>query len=443
MTSRTASFLRVLRTIALSLLAAVLVPATAAADWLNFRGPESAGVTDEKGIPLTWSATENVRWKRPLPGFGASSPIVVGKKIFVTAYSGYGLDRRRRGDQDDLTLHLLCVDLESGDTLWEETVEPRLPVKDYEGWLPQHGYASSTPASDGESVYVFFGRSGVHAFDLEGKPLWRESAGSGTHSFGTAASPLLHEGLVIINACVESGAIIAFDKRTGKEVWRTPGIEESWSTPIAVEAPGGSHEVVVSMEDAVLGLHPRTGKELWRCAGIDDYVCPTPIVHEGVIYALGGRHETQSLAVRAGGRGNVTDSHRLWRSREGSKIPSPVHHDGHLYWVQHQGIAHCVNAKTGEPVYERRLEGIGSKNKTYASALLAEGRLYVVTCYRGTFVLEAKPDFRQLAHNDLGDESVFNASPAAVDGRLILRSDRHLYSIGEETGRATGAASGE
>ena len=413
---------------------AVLSPTlvATATDWPQFRGPGSAGISsDETGLPVTWTARKNIIWKKALPGFGASSPITVGKRIFVTCYSGYGLNRGRPGDQESLKLHLLCFDLSSGERLWGRTIDPQLPDREYEGWLPEHGYASSTPASDGKAVYTFFGRSGVHAFDLEGNPLWNGSAGTETHGFGTAGSPLLHGQLVIINGCVESDSLIAFDKRTGKEVWRTRGINRSWCTPVLVDVPGGGKEVVVNTDGAVLGFDPDTGKRLWRCDGIDDYVCPSVIAHGGVVYALGGRSSVKALAVRAGGRGDVTATHRLWKSREGSKIPSPVYHDGYIYWVQHTGIAYCASARTGEVVYKERLQDIGPRNKTYASAVLADGRLYVVTCEGGTVVLAAKPEFEQLARNVLEDDSIFNASPAITGGRLILRSDRYLYCIGE------------
>jgi len=407
-----------------------LLPTAVAADWAQFRGP-AGGVSDETALPLTWSADENVLWKEALPGFGASSPITVGKKVFLTCYSGYGLDTKNPGEQKGLRLHLLCYDLESGKQLWQKDVKPVLPDQDYQGWLPEHGYASGTPASDGEAVYTFLGKGGVHAFDLDGDFLWAASAGTKTHRFGTASSPLVYRNLVIINACVESDALIAFDKKTGKEAWRSPGILRAWSTPVLVETADGKKEIVLSTEGTVIGYDPEDGKKLWTCEGINDYVCPSVVAHDGVVFAIGGRKEIRSLAVRAGGRGDVTSTHRLWKTANGSKVPSPVYHDGHLYWVEHTGIAFCVNAKTGDVVYQERLP-TGQQGKTYASVVLAAGRLYVVTCYSGTFVLEAKPQFKQLAHNVLGDDSVFNASPAVVPGRLLLRSDRFLYCIGKK-----------
>ena len=404
---------------------------TVTADWAQFRGPESSGKSPAKNLPVTWAFDKNVVWKQSLPGFGASSPIVVGDKVFVTCYTGYGLDAKEPGEQKGLRLQVVCCELSTGNTLWKKELAAKVPEEDYQRFLPEHGYASGTPASDGEAIYTFFGKSGVHAFDLNGKHLWEASAGTNTHVFGTASSPLLYENLVIINACVESDAIVAFDKKNGQEVWRTEGISRAWSSPVLVQVPGGGQEVVVSTDGAVLGFDPATGEKLWWCDGIDDYICPSVVAHEGIAYAVGGRKSVKAVAVRVGGRGDVTATHRLWKSGEGSKVPSPVYHEGHLYWVQDTGIAFCMNATTGEIVYKQRLEGIGQRSKTYASAVFAEGRLYIVTCESGTFVLEAKPEFRQLGHSFLGDKSIFNASPAVTDGRLILRSDRFLYCLGK------------
>jgi outer membrane protein assembly factor BamB len=424
-----------MKTTGLYLILAVLATGNAvAADWLQFRGPQGAGKTDAKGLPVTWSAQKNVLWKIPLPGFGASSPIIVGDRVLVTCYRGYGLDAEKPGEQKNLKLSLDAFDVTTGKRLWSAMVDPTLPDKDYQRFLPEHGYASATAASDGQAVYAFFGKSGLHAFSLEGKTLWSAAAGAGTHNFGSAASPLLYENLVIVNACVESDAVIAFDKKTGREVWRTEGIERAWSSPVLVEAADGRQEIVLATDGPLIGYDPDSGEKLWWADGIDDYVCPSVVSHDGVAYALGGRREVKALAVRVGGRGEVTSTHRLWKSKEGSKVPSPVYHDGHLYWVQHQGIACCMEAATGKMVYKERLEGIGSRNKTYASVLLADGKLYAVTCHSGTFVFEARPEFKQLAHNELDDDSVFNASPAVSGGRMFLRSDRYLYCLGSADG---------
>ena len=397
-------------------------------EWGQFRGPSSAGVSDASSLPVTWSETENVEWTIPLLGFGASSPIVVGDRVYVSSYSGYGLDADEPGDQQALVLHLSCYRVQDGELVWRRDVEPEIPDQDYERWLPEHGYASATPASDGIAIYAFFGKSGLHAYLLDGEPLWSVNAGDGTHGFGTAGSPLLYRDLVIVNAGVESGDVIAFDKQTGDERWRAAGVDDSWATPVLVTSPEERDEVVLSMKGAVVAYDPLTGDELWRAEGVDDYVCPSVVENDGIVYALGGRKSIKALAVRTGGSGDVTETHRDWTSKDGSKVPSPVYHDGHLYWIGHDGFAYCLNAADGTVAYKARIEGL-KKKKTYASPLLANGKLYIPTCFGGTVVLAAKPEFELLAINDLGDESVFNASPIVAGERMFLRSDRFLYCL--------------
>jgi outer membrane protein assembly factor BamB len=253
----------------------------AAADWPQFLGPQGASVTAEKGLPVTWSATENVVWKTPLPGPGASSPITLGDKIFLTAYSGYGVEKEE-GQPENLVRHLLCLSAADGKILWKKDLKAELPEQDYKGFLALHGYASSTPISDGKAIYVFFGRSGVYAFSLAGDELWHSEVGSGLDGWGSGTSPLLAGDLVFVNASVESGSIVALNKTTGKEAWRTGGIKKAWSTPALLDLPDGKQELVVSMHSKVLGLDPATGKELWTCPGIVDYTCPAVLTHGDV-----------------------------------------------------------------------------------------------------------------------------------------------------------------
>jgi outer membrane protein assembly factor BamB len=393
-----------------------------AADWPQFRGPGGSATSADSGLPVSWSATENVVWKTSLPGFGTSSPITTGKLVFVTCYSGYGEGQSNLGSQDRLQRHLVCLDRDSGRIQWERKIQAALPEEDYSGFQALHGFASSTPATDGKNVYVFFGKSGVYAFDLAGKQLWRADVGSGTDGWGSATSPVVHKNVVIVNASVESGAVVGLSARNGSVKWRAQGSQRSWSTPVLVDVKG-KKELVLSIQGTIGAFDPEDGKALWRAAGIQDYVCPTVVAADGVVYAIGGRQNT-CLAVRAGGKGEVS---KLWEQRAGSNVTSPVVHQGHLYWVSDDGIANCLEAKTGEIVYQERLDA----GRVYASVTLADGKLYCVTRESGTFVLAASPNFEILAHNTLGDNSVFNASPAVSDGQLLLRSDRALYCIGQ------------
>ena len=402
----------------------------AGADWPRLRGPGARGVSEDPGVPVRWSATENVVWKTAMPGAGASSPIVVGDRVFLTCYSGYGLSKEEPGDQKNLKHHLVCVNRADGTILWEKTTRARLPEQDYGGFVARHGYASGTPASDGKAVYAFFGRSGVFAYSLDGELLWQASVGDGTHSWGSGTSPILFGDLVIVNASIESESLVALNKADGKEAWRFAPVVQSWSTPLVVDLPDGKQELVLSMKNKVLGIDPATGKQLWHCGGVRDYVCPAVVAQDGVVYVSGGR-SPYTVAIRAGGRGEVTDTHVLWDSRKSTKVPAPLVHDGRLYWIDQQGVAACLDAKTGELVYQERLGLSGSGDKIYASLVLAGGKLYGVSREDGTVVFAAGPEFRELARNRLEDNSIFNGTPAIVDGRMYLRSDRYLYCIGK------------
>jgi len=408
----------------------VLALATvAAADWPQFLGPGGRGQSKETGLPTTWDGATGVAWKTDLPGPGASSPVTFDGKIYLTCYTGYGVAESNPGDPARLQRHLLCLALQDGKLLWNVAQPSALKEGAYEGFTALHGYASSTPAVDAEAIYVFYGATGAAAYAHDGRQLWLTSCGTKTHEWGSANSPVLYEKLVIINASVESGALIALDKKTGREVWRQAGMDESWSTPALVKTAAG-WELVAQVKGKILGFDPASGKPLWSCQGVDDYVCPSVVAEGDVAYVLGGRRAT-AIAVRAGGRGDVTATHKLWEIKKGTNVPSPVVHEGHVYWAHDsRGAIYCVDAKTGKDAYEERLEP--RAGKIYASPLVADGKLYYVSRDAGVFVLAAGPEFKLLAHNKIAsDTSVFNGSPAVADGRLLLRSDRTLYCLGK------------
>src|SRR5688572_26173611 len=209
----------------MSLLTLVLTCSTAlpGADWPRFRGASGSGVSEDTGLPVQWNEKEGLLWKTDLPGPGSSSPIISKGRVFVTCFSGYGVNRRQPGDQKELRRHVLCVDSKSGKILWDRSIESKLPEEQFQGiGIPNHGYASSTPAADGERVYAFFGKTGVIAHDFEGKELWRADVAPEprTHGFGTASSVVLVDNLVIVPASIECEALVAFDNLTGKEAWR-------------------------------------------------------------------------------------------------------------------------------------------------------------------------------------------------------------------------------
>lgn len=412
----------------LTLLALALALPLGAADWPQFRGPDVSGVSSETGLPTKWSATDGVAWKTELPGPGTSSPVFVGDHIFLTCYTGYNVPGQPKGDPSALRRHLLRLDRKTGKIQVNKELAAKLPEQ--ETIRDSHGYASSTPAADAERVYCFFGKSGVFAFDHGGKQLWQADVGERLNGWGSAASPILHGDLVIVNASVESEQVFAFDRKTGQEKWRAKGIREAWNTPAVVKNVSGKDELIVPIQGKILAFDPTRGAQLWTCnTDIGWYMVPSVVARDGIVYAIGGRSGVAALAVKTGGSGDVTKTHRLWTGKKGSNVSSPVFHDKHVYFMNDNNeTAFCLEAATGNVVYEERIPRAG---QVYASALLADGKIYYLSRDGKTHVVAAKPQFDLIATNDLGDRSLFHATPVAADGRLFLRSDKYLYCIGK------------
>jgi outer membrane protein assembly factor BamB len=243
---------------------------------------------------------------------------------------------------------------------------------------------------------------------------------------------VLHETLVLVNASVESSSLVALDKTSGKEVWRARGIRDSWNTPVVAKTADGKTELLVAVMGKVLGLDPTSGRELWSCeTNIPWYMVPSTVVEDDVSFWIGGRSGS-SFAVRLGGKGDVSDSHRVWTGTTNSNVPSPLVYQGHMYWASdNQGIVYCAEAETGKIVYQERLP---RADQFYASPLLGDGKIYYLTRSGRTFVVAASPQFKLLATSDLrsdDERGMFNAAPIAADGRLLLRSDKYLYCIDE------------
>lgn len=396
-----------------------------AADWPRFRGPKGDGISSDAKVPLQWSDKKNLKWRLEMPGKGFSSPIVVGDRVFVTCYSG------AEGDLKGLKRHLLCADRRQGKVLWCEVVSSTAREIRGPAFGTSHGFASHTPVSDGQRVYVLFGNTGLLAFDVEGNRLWQRSVGTESAAmFGSAASPILYKDRLIVTAAAESKSIRALDKKTGNQLWQVEAasLSRCYSTPMIVESNTGEDELVISVPYEVWGLNPQTGKLKWHArTKVDMNAVPSVIAQDGIAYAIGGRGGGRA-AVRAGGEGDVTETNVLWSMAGGSYVPSPLLHKGHLYWVNDRGIANCVDVRTGAEVAQRRLGG-----QFYASVVLIRDKLYAVSRFDGTYVLRATPQLTQVAHNRLSDESDFSGSPAVSDGQLILRSEKYLYCIQAES----------
>lgn len=416
--------------ILLSSLAAVSLATTLLADWPRFRGPDGLGVSADGKPPVTWGPDQNVAWKTPLPGPGTSSPIVWKDRIYLTCHTGYGLGSGKAGEMAELKRFLLCFKLTDGSLLWQREAKVALPETEYAKRMEWHGYASSTPVADEDGVYVFFGKSGVFAFTHNGDARWRQEVGDGTHGWGSAASPVLVGDLVVVNAFSECGSLVALDRNTGKERWRYEGLKDAWNTPALVQPASGKPELVIGIIGKLLGIDPENGKELWNCEAANWYIVSSPVAHEDVVFSLSGKGVEAATAVRAGGRGDVTATHRLWQTRKGSNVSSPVYHEGRLYFAHDQGLFfYSLDAETGEVVFQERLpRRFGT---VYSSPVLADGKLFLFSREGGSLVLEAGETYKILSENPPLDRSPVNACPAVVGGRLLIRSDEALYCLAE------------
>ncbi len=431
----------------------MLVSSSVQADWMRFRGPNGSGVSDEQQkTPTVWSNQENLIWKVALPGHGSSSPIIAGDKVFVTCWSGYGMTRSEPGKQADLRRHLVCLNRKTGKILWNKTVKPILPEDVYTGMFAEHGYASHTPASDGKQVYVYFGKSGALAYDLEGNQLWQTIVGDelDPRRWGSSSSPILYKDLLIVTATAECEAIVALNKKTGKEVWRqeAKGFNATWGTPILVPVDDNRTDLVIGVPHEIWGLNPNTGKLRWYCEAMDtDTYCSSVITSNGIVYGLEGRGGG-SIAVRAAGKGDVTKSHVLWSGRDANRIETPIIYQNRIYFFS-RGIANCIDAKTGERIFRGRLDSGNSsvsaeqtgnqsnrrrggfRGSDYSSPVIADGKVYFVSRSGETHVIKASDKLEPLSVNRLTDDHEdFSASPAISGGQILIRSNKHLYCVG-------------
>lgn len=410
-----------------------------AGDWPRHLGPtgnSTAATDDVSGVPLIWSDTENLLWKVALPGAGSSSPIVVGGRIFMTSYTGT--------PGDDLTRHVSCHRLDSGEEIWKNSI-PAIAAEDpYSGYLTEHGYASNSPTSDGESVFVFLGKSGVRAYSAaDGKELWQAEVGTGSNPkrWGSASSPILYKNALIVIASDEARTIFAFDKATGDVIWKEEAelLTQNYTTPIILRRKDGRDDLVINAVKEMWGLNPMTGKiHWWATHGLPGNISPSPVVLAGgddpIVMINGGYPRNGRLAIRPAMKGETPTENILWDENNGSYVPTPVVYEGHVYWMSDQGFALCSNAETGELVYKERVEaikGAGGRNRpVYASPILVGDRVICVSRHGGAVVIAAKPEFEVLAHNKLTDEAQFNGTPAVAQKSLLIRSDSTLYRIG-------------
>jgi len=418
-----------------------------AGNWPQWRGPDGSGISDEKNLPSEWSPTKNIKWKVPIDGRAHSSPIVWGNRIFLTtAVEGSVVPGAKAvnhtGDDGKPFLHpdsvgadkkhtfkVICIDRDSGKVVWQSTAWEGTP---YDNRHRKSSYAASTPATDGKLVYAFFGAEGLYAYDFKGKLAWKADLGKlGTVGMGTGTSPILFDNLVIVQADEENGAasfIVAVDKNTGKEAWRTPRkVQVSWSTPLLVRTSKRA-ELIASGTESVIAYDPATGKELWRHKGVESNAIPSPVANNEMVFLVAGFPAKIAMAIKLGQSGDLTGTPNVaWTYAKGTAyVPSPILYGDYLYLTTDRGILTAIDAKTGEVKYEGGRIPIPATFT--ASPVAFEGKILMTSEDGDTFIVKAGPQHQILGTNSVG-EPVY-ASPAIADGRIFIRGEKNLYCIG-------------
>lgn len=411
--------------------------------WPQWRGPLGTGVAPNASPPIEWSETKNVRWKVAIPGKGHSTPIVSGDRIFLTTAVPYGEKLSPKystapGTHDGVPVTqrhefvVLAINRRDGKTLWQKTVHKKLP---HEGGHYTGSLASNSAVTDGEHVFAFFGSHGLYCLDVNGEVKWQKQFGEmqTKHGHGESISPALYGDTLVINWDHDGPCFVAaFDKRTGRQLWKADRDEDtSWSSPIIIEH-NDKPLLIVAGTNRVRGYDLATGKVIWECGGLSSNVVATPVAAEGMLFAGSSYEKRAFLAIRLDrAKGDITGTDRVaWtRSRGTPYVPSPLLYGDSLYFLTHyQGVLSRVTAQTGEdrPGQIR----LGGLSDIYASPVGAGRRVYVTDLAGNTIVLSHEDKPRELALNHLND--VFSASAAIVGQEMFLRGEKFLYCIANE-----------
>lgn len=413
-----------------------------AAQWPQWRGPLANGISPDGVPPLIWSETKNVRWKVRLPGEGSGTPIVWGDRVYVSA--AVKTDRRApQPARPDATAKTVppaniyqfvvhCLDRDTGAVVWQHVAREAAPR---EGRHETNSYASASPLTDGERLYVSFGSQGLYCYSLDGAPLWDVDLGEMRTRFGwgEGASPTVHADVLVVNWDQEENSfIVALNARDGSELWRKPRDEPtSWATPLVI-ARDDRTQVVVNGTNRARGYDLATGEVLWECGGQTVNVIPSPVYDDRAVYLMSGYRGAMLTAVPLDARGDVTGAGALlWTYDRGTPyVPSPVLVDGRLYFTAvNTSVLTCLDARTGQALFgPQRLPELAN---VYASPVAAAGRIYFTSREGATTVIAAKGTFEVLSTNRL-DEGI-DASPAVVGRQMFLRGKQHLYCL-EEAG---------
>ena len=403
-----------------------LATAVSAAEWTEFRGPTGQGVSDQTGLPLTWSETENVAWKTPIPGLGWSSPVVSQGKIFLST----SVDLPQDGDKPEVhELRGLCLNAATGKVEWNIELFHRTgPLKMH----PKNSHASGSPLIDGDVIYFHFGPHGTACLKSNGEVKWKNEELVYAPQHGTGGSPALVDDLLVI-CCdgADKQFVVGLDKATGKIRWKTPRDTMpqkgfSFCTPLVITVKG-QKQAICPGSSIVFSYEPSTGKEIWRCQYGDGYsVVPRPVYSNGLVFVSSSYDKPNLLAIDPTGKGDITETHIRWQTdKQAPHNPSMVAVDDMLFYVSDGGIATCADAQTGEVHWQERIEGNYS-----ASPTAADGRVYFQDEHGQATVVAASTKFEVLATNKFAEGERTFASYAVIDKSLLIRSERHLYRVG-------------
>ncbi len=396
--------------------------------WPQWRGPLLTGEAPDANPPVSWSETNNIRWKVAIPGSGTSTPIVWSNRIFLTTALPAPAGTNAEGSYQ---FQILCLDRKDGHTLWTRTVRTEVP---HEKHHPDHGYASASAVTDGDIVLAYFGSRGLHACDLAGNIKWSKDFGrmKTRNSFGEGSSPAVQGDTVVVNWDdeTENDFITALDRKTGRELWRTPRSEDTgWSTPLIVTHQGKA-QVIVSATRRVRSYDLQTGKQLWECGGQTANAIPTPVASGDTVFVTSGFRGSAITAIALGREGDLTgtDAIRWNRSRNTPYVPSPLLYAGKIYLVTgNNPVLTSLDSTSGNPFFDgEKLEGMTG---IYGSPVAAAGRIYILGRNGLCLTLKNGPKLEILARNQLDDK--MDASPALAGRDILLRGHQFLYCIAE------------
>jgi outer membrane protein assembly factor BamB len=404
-------------------------------NWPQWRGPEATGISLERNLPSRWSASQNIVWKVALAGRGTSTPVIWDDQVFLTSQIGEGPVNYRTADypetgrkaDDKVRFVVQCFRRVDGHLLWQYELE----AKDLEAVHPKHNLATPSCVTDGKLVFAWFGTGQLVCLDLKGKLVWERHIGEDHSPFkllwAHGSSPVLYKNSIFLLCDHDQAAyLLALDKFTGKTFWKTDrgkGLR-SYSTPLVVTSEG-QDELIVNSNPRIDAYDPATGELLWYADEHCPVPVPMPVYVDGMLYASRGYSSGPYMAIRPGGKGDVSKTHVAWRVATGAPYVSSLLHYGKLiYMATENGIVICADARTGEMIWKERIGGVFS-----ASPVGGDGKIFLLNEAGETIVLEGGRKFTLLQRNLLDERCL--ASPAISQGRIFIRSDQHLFCIGK------------